>query len=158
MLRPARPEDAEAMCRVHRASVLTLAAEHYETEQLEEWVVSLEPDHIRMAIADRKEVGFVVERDGRVVGFALCDGDLVRALYVHPAAARQGLGTLLLEALENEAAARGVARLRLYASVNSRCFYEANGYRVLRAGDYPLSGVEMMTCLEMEKDVPNPGG
>lgn len=146
------------MCGVHQASVLALAAEHYEAEQLEEWVVSLEPEHIRTALAERKEIGFVVEKDGRIVGFSMLDSDLVRAVYVHPAAARLGLGSMLLEALENEAAARGVGRLRLYASTNSRCFYEANGYQFLGVGEYPLSGVDTMTCYEMEKELPAPAG
>ena len=142
------------MCRVHGASVLALAAGYYEPEQLEEWVVSLEPEHIRTALEEMNEAGFVAERDGAVVGFAMLDGDLVRAVYVHPAAARLGVGRLLLEAIENEAAARGVTKLRLYASLNSRTFYEANGYRIVSVGEYPLLGIDSMTCCEMEKDIP----
>ena len=46
--------------------------------------------------------------DGSPVGFASLEGaDDIDMLYVHPAAAGQGVGTMLIDALEKLAAARG---------------------------------------------------
>ena len=49
--------------------------------------------------------------DGSPVGFASLEGnDEIDMLYVHPAAAGQGVGTMLVDALEKLAAARGAAQ------------------------------------------------
>ena len=50
--------------------------------------------------------------DGSPVGFAALKGrDQIDMLYVHPAVARQGVATMLVDALEKLAAARGAERL-----------------------------------------------
>ncbi len=50
-------------------------------------------------------------------------------LYVHPAAAGQGVGTMLYDAVEKLAAARGAAQLTVDASDTAREFFEHRGFR-----------------------------
>ncbi len=49
-------------------------------------------------------------------------------LYVHPAAAGQGAGAMLCDALEKLAAARGAKELTVEASDTARGFFEKRGY------------------------------
>ena len=49
-------------------------------------------------------------------------------LYVHPAAAGQGVGAMLVDALEKLAGARGAAQLMVDASDSARGFFEKRGY------------------------------
>ena len=49
-------------------------------------------------------------------------------LYVHPAAAGQGVGAMLIDALEKLAGARGAAKLIVDASDSARGFFEKRGY------------------------------
>ena len=49
-------------------------------------------------------------------------------LYVHPAAAGQGVGTMLFDALEKLAAARGSKELTVDASDTARGFFERRGF------------------------------
>ena len=49
-------------------------------------------------------------------------------LYVHPAAAGQGAGTMLCDALEKLAAARGAKELTVDASDTARGFFERRGF------------------------------
>ncbi|MEI9901943.1 MAG: GNAT family N-acetyltransferase [Hyphomicrobium sp.] len=49
-------------------------------------------------------------------------------LYVHPYAARQGVGTALVDALEILAASRGAAKITVEASDTAQPFFEARGY------------------------------
>ena len=63
-------------------------------------------------------------------------------LYVHPAAAGQGVGAMLADALEKLAGNRGAENLSVEASDNARGFFEKRGYvarqrnSVSRAGEW----------------------
>ena len=63
-------------------------------------------------------------------------------VYVHPAAAGQGAGTMLVDALEKLAAGRGTKELTVEASDTARDFFEKRGFTaksrntVFRAGEW----------------------
>ena len=64
----------------------------------------------------RKRLGdqltLIATMNGSPVGFAsLANNETIDMLYVHPAAAGQGAGTMLVDALEKLAAARGAKTL-----------------------------------------------
>ena len=66
---------------------------------------------------------------GSPVGFAsLAAGGKIDLLYVHPAAAGQGVGAMLADALEKLAGARGAEKLIVDASDTARGFFEKRGY------------------------------
>ena len=75
------------------------------------------------------ELTLIATLDGSPVGFASLAGkDKIDMLYVHPAAAGQGVGSLLVDALEKLAGCRGVAKLSVDASDTARGFFEKRGY------------------------------
>jgi GNAT superfamily N-acetyltransferase len=51
-----------------------------------------------------------------------------RAFFVHPAWARRGVGTLLLESCENTARAAGFRRFEMGATLTDVHLYERRGY------------------------------
>jgi len=61
----------------------------------------------------------------------------IRAMYTHPDHTRRGVGRLVLQLCEAAAAAAGVTRVQLMATVAGRPLYEAAGYVV----DEELTGV-----------------
>jgi putative acetyltransferase len=73
-------------------------------------------------------------------------------LYVHPAAAGQGAGNMLCDALERLAAARGTKELSVGASDSARRFFERRGFAprtrntVFRAGEW-LANTTMVKAL-----------
>jgi GNAT superfamily N-acetyltransferase len=56
------------------------------------------------------------------------DAAKIRAFFVHPAYARRGIGSALLERCESEARARGFRRLELMATLPGVRLYRARGY------------------------------
>jgi putative acetyltransferase len=67
--------------------------------------------------------------DGSPVGFASLDGnERLDMLYVHPAAAGLGVGTMLVDALEKLAAARGTKRMTADVSDSAQEFFKARGF------------------------------
>ncbi len=77
---------------------------------------------------------------GEVVGCVSLDlaGDgpgegRLRQMAVDPRLQRRGVGRALVDALEREARARGLARVTLHAREAARAFYEAAGYAAFGA-------------------------
>lgn len=81
----------------------------------------------------------VAELDGKIVGFANMDatGYLDR-LFVHKDHWRQGIGTALCDALEQQSPAQ---HFFTHASIAARPFFEKRGYRVINEQKVQRNGV-----------------
>ena len=75
----------------------------------------------------------------------------IRAFYVHPQFARQGVGTRILKACEDAATAAGFAKLELIATLPGEPLYSASGYTNLGPFEIPLPGGTSLPAFRMEK-------
>jgi len=155
-LRPYLPADAPLLAEIFRASVEELAAEDYSEAQQAAWL-SAADDEGAFARELAQRVTLVATLDGSPVGFAaLTAPDRIAMLYVHPALANQGVASMLIDAIEKLAGARGAARLVVDASEPARRLFEKRGYvaqqrnTVLRAGEW-------LTNTTMEKRLSTQG-
>lgn len=164
-VRRSRPADAQAVCALHETSIRAFGPEAYDDEQVTAWADGHEPDDY--PIDDPECAFFVAQRGDRVVGFGEVRFDQpdyfeavpddygeVRAVYVHPDAAREGVGTALLERLEHTARAAGTAGVGLWSSQNAVGFYGGHGFRRLgeRTMEFGDTGVTA-TVVEMAKSL-----
>lgn len=116
---------------------------------------------------------FVAEEDGRIVAAGgwsrrqtLSGGDQaegradelldpardaarIRAFFVHPAWARRGLGSAILERCEQEARAAGFTRLEMIATLTGVAFYRARGYREAERFELALGDGTSMPVVRM---------
>lgn len=133
-LRLATPEDAREVVRVHREAVLAVSEHYYSAAQLQHWAPKLSDERIAQAARDigkRDDVFFVATRDSVIVGFGSVFADgLVQCIYVHPDHGNQGVGTVLMDRLEQTARDLGASSLRLEASRNAEAFYHRRGFVV----------------------------
>jgi len=158
-MRPLLPEDVPLLAEIFRASIEELTAEDYSEAQQEAWAETaddLEAFGARLA----GELTLVATFAGSAVGFAsLADNRNIDMLYVHPAAAGQGAGAMLCDALEKLAAARGAKELAVEASDSARGFFEKRGFvaktrnSVLRAGEW-LANTTMTKSLAAKAGAP----
>ena len=81
------------------------------------------------------------------------DAAKIRAFFVHPDWARQGIGTLILGACEKAAFAAGFTRLEMGATLSGVPFYSAKGYVELENQSVPLSNGESLPIVRMAKEV-----
>ena len=72
---------------------------------------------------------------------SLQDGDLIDQLYVHPAVARTGVASALVDAIEKLAAARGTATLVADASDTAKPFFEKRGYQAVHRNTIEIDGL-----------------
>lgn len=73
----------------------------------------------------------------------------IRAFFVHPGAARQGLGRRLLAHCESAAKAAGFERAELMATLPGVPLYRALGYRALEAVAHPLPDGQCVDFVRM---------
>lgn len=81
------------------------------------------------------------------------DAAKIRAFFIHPEFARRGLGSLLLDRCEREAAAHGFRRLEMMATLPGVRLYAARGYRGDKPVDWPLGGGVAIRFLPMSKAI-----
>ena len=127
-LRPFLPDDAPVLVEVFRESVLGLTDEDYTEAQQQAWV-STADDEAGFAKRLGNQLTLVASLEGSVIGFAsMGPGGKIDMLYVHPAAAGQGVAAMLIDALERLAGGRGTEKIIVDASDTARGFFEKRGY------------------------------
>jgi putative acetyltransferase len=141
-MRPMLPEDVPLLAEIFRAAIEELTGDDYSEAQQEAWAETaddLETFGAKLA----GELTLVATHEGSAVGFAsLADNTRIDMVYVHPAAAGQGVGGMLVDALEKLAAGRGTKELTVEASDTASDFFEKRGFTaksrntVLRAGEW----------------------
>ena len=149
-LRPYLPADAALLVEIFRASVDELTSDDYSAEQRVAWT-AVADDEKAFAARLAGALTLVATIDGAPVGFASLKGiDKIDMLYVHPAAAGQGIGAQLCEALEKLAAARGATKLAADASDTALGFFTHRGFVAQRRNSVPVEG-EWLANTTVEK-------
>jgi putative acetyltransferase len=151
-LRPYLPADAALLADIFRASIEELAADEYSAAQQDTWTAFADDeDAFAERLADR--LTLVATIAGSPVGFAcLEDNRQIDMLYVHPSVTGQGVASMLCDALEKLARARGTKRLSVDASDAARGFFEHRGY-VARQRNSVSVGGEWLANTTMTKQL-----
>ena len=155
-LRPYLPDDAALLAEIFRASIEELTTEDYSEAQQEAWAAAADDEQ---AFADRlsKQLTLVGTLNGSPVGFISFEGrERIGKLYVHPAAAGQGVGTMLYDAAEKLAAGRGASKLTVEASDSASGFFQHRGF-VAQQRNTVLRGDEWLANTTMEKKLGGKG-
>jgi N-acetylglutamate synthase-like GNAT family acetyltransferase len=79
------------------------------------------------------------------------DAAKIRAFFVHPAWARRGIGSNILESCEAAAKAAGFARFEMGATLTGVPMYRARGYVELEHLEVPLGNGEALPIVRMAK-------
>jgi GNAT superfamily N-acetyltransferase len=81
----------------------------------------------------------------------LHDAAKIRAFFIHPDWARQGVGSLILQACEDAARAAGFTRYEMGATLTGAKLFGAKGYVAVRPISIPLVNGESLPVIHMEK-------
>ncbi|MDX1660971.1 MAG: GNAT family N-acetyltransferase [Gemmatimonadota bacterium] len=150
-MRPAREEDLSRLRVLFRRSIRALAVGHYDPPQIEAWAGASE-DEGWIASEELPDL-WVAQIGVSLVGFAEIspEGDEVRMVYVEPTVAERGIGTALLERVEEEARRRGVDCLSLRSSLNAVPFFEKFGYETRAERERRMDDGTILRIVDMQK-------
>lgn len=175
--RPAVPADIPGLHVLIAASVRGLQAEDYSASQIEAalgtWLgvdTQLIADGTYFAVESPAEESALVacggwsrrrtpygsdHRPGR--DDALLDPRLhaakIRAFFVHPAWARQGIGSRILQLCEQAALAEGFTRFEMGATLTGVPLYRRHGYVEGERIGLPLANGEVLPIVRMTKQI-----
>src|SRR5215212_3581457 len=141
-LRPFLIEDTPLLAEIFRASIEELTADDYTESQRAAWA-SAADDQETFAKRLADQLTLIATMNGSPVGFAsLVNTETIDLIYIHPALVGQCAGTILMDALEKLAAARGAKRLTADVSDTAQHFFKKRGFTtqqrntVLRGGEW----------------------
>lgn len=140
-LRPYLATDLSLLAEIRFAAIEELTGDDYDEAQRRAWASAADDDE---AFAQTLEKGLTLVAliGGGPVGFiALHEVGLIDQLYVHPAVARTGVASALVDAIEKLAAARGTATLVTNASDTAKPFFESHGYQAVHRNTVEIDGI-----------------
>src|SRR6185312_3120734 len=156
-LRPFLLADAPLLREIFRDSIEELTSEDYTEAQQEVWA-SVADNVADFGKRLSGRLTLVATMEGSPVGFVALEGkDKIDMLYVHPTATGQGVGAMLIDALEKLAGSRGTGRLTVDASDSARGFFEKRGYvaqqrNSISIGDEWLANTTLQKQLTVKRE------
>ena len=153
-LRPYLAADAPMLAAIFAAAIEELAGDDYSEAQQAAWMAAAETEEFGTRLA--ADLTLIATLDGSPVGFASLRGaDHIRMLYVHPAVGRQGIATMLVDALEKLAGGRGAAALTVDASDTAQNFFAKRGYVAMQRNSVTVND-EWLANTTMKKTLGAP--
>ncbi|WP_187436321.1 GNAT family N-acetyltransferase [Bradyrhizobium hipponense] len=148
-LRPFLPDDVPVLAAIFAASIEELTGDDYSEAQQEAWMATAQDEEFGARLAS--DLTLIATLEGSPVGFASLRGtDHIRMLYVHPAVSRQGIATMLVDALEKLAGGRGAKDLTVDASDTAQGFFAKRGYTAKQRNTVTVNG-EWLANTTMQK-------
>jgi putative acetyltransferase len=151
-LRPFIPDDAPLLAEIFRAAVSELTSDDYSEAQQEAWA-STGDDEVAFGKRLASQLTLIATLDGVPVGFASLKGaNQIDLLYVHPNATLRGVASLLIDAIEKLAGARGALVLTADVSDTAEPFFRKRGYVPTQRNSVPVND-EWLANTTMQKSL-----
>lgn len=142
--------DLESILELQESSLRFLTSKEYDARQIESLIKSQKP--IR---SYQNEISFVAYSDSKLVGFASLSvhTPTINAIFVHPDFTRLGIGTRLLEAIENTAIEKKHKTMYVMSSLSAIDFYQARGYTITIESGFWSEPTIWIPCVNMQKQL-----
>jgi putative acetyltransferase len=151
-LRPYLASDTPMLAQIFVAAIQELTGDDYNEAQQEAWAAAAE-DEDAFGKKLASELTLIATLQNSPIGFASLKGaDHIDMVYVHPSVAGQGVGTMLVDALEKLAGARGAKALSVDASDTAVDFFKKRGYVAKQRNSVPRHG-EWLANTTMQKQL-----
>ncbi len=154
MIRLYTPVDLEPMVRLFTQTVHIVSSSYYSPEEVEAWAPS-KPDMETWRRFFGERYTLVMDSDNGITGFGCLgiDGNTVDMLFTHSVHQSEGIGSVILEALEAEAIRRGSNEILLTTSATAWLFYQKRGYQYYYS-EKKVYGPVVFDCQILRKTLP----
>jgi len=139
--------DEPELHAVHHAAIHCIAARHYTSEQLNAWSPA---NHDVLAWARKMQDihPYVAEVGGSIAGYAdVQPSGYIDHFFVSPDFARQGIGSLLMQQIHEEAARQGIDELTSNVSLTAQPFFAHSGFEIAEQRFPVRAGVTIPNAL-----------
>jgi putative acetyltransferase len=144
-------EDAEDLANIYYNTIHRINSKHYTQEQVDAWAPETSLNAKRWAEKFERTQPFVAVADESIVGFAEFEPDgHIDCFYCHHDWIGKGVGSKLMQAIEELARTQGIKRIFSEVSITAKPFFERCGFHVLVQQTVVMRGIEL-TNYKMEK-------
>ena len=149
-LRPYLASDAPMLAQIFVAAIQELTGDDYSEAQQEAWATAAQDeDAFGQKLAG--ELTLIATLQNSPIGFASLKGaDHIDVLFVNPSVAGQGVASMLVDALEKLAGARGAKILTVDASDTAEPLFKKRGYVAMQRNTVTVNG-EWLANTTMQK-------
>jgi putative acetyltransferase len=152
-IRSYKPDDAEALADLYVRSVHHYGPRCYTAAQVAAWASTASASRIGERNLNGRFVAVAVDDSGMILGWGDLEADgHLDFLYAAPEAEGLSVGSALYRTLEDEARARGIARIFVEASELAKPLFVRNGFRLLRRNSLTIGEIAIYNY-SMEKDL-----
>jgi len=150
-VRLATSAEAEECWNIRNQAIRHGCKSSYDAAIIEAWTPAAMPEGYRRVIAENPF--FVVDGPGNkpvATGFLDLSAGSVEAVFTLPEHLGKGFGSLIIDAIKDEARRQGFEELILSSTPNAQSFYEKHGFTLVRESLYP-SGLTQtdLRCMDM---------
>ena len=125
-IRKFKENDALKSSNLIRKTLIEINSKHYPDSVINYLVSEFSPEFM-LKLSNERDF-FVAAINNRIVGTATLLNDYIGTVFVDPEVQGRGIGSKLMETLENLAIQRKVKALKLHSSISAINFYEKLGY------------------------------
>jgi len=151
IIRKTKPEDAEAISRLHRQTIKRVNSKDYSREQVEVWSKRSTPGWIKKIITNPDVYYYVAVEKNNIVGFGdFSREDGLRGLYIASDWINKGVGRKLVQKIEREARKLGIKELKLKSTLTAYEFYKKMGFTKTKRGRHTI-GKQKLDIYHMKK-------
>ncbi len=148
---PAQPDDTAAIFKVRFDAIHKISPQYYPPDMIHQWANEKRLEDFISNPDD--EIRIVVRMSDEIFGFGaiIVAKNELRACYVAPQCAGQGIGSKIVAELEHIAKQRNLKFLELDSPLNAERFYLKNGYQIIERREYVMRNGMTMASVKMKK-------
>lgn len=150
-VRLAQLSDIDELRALFYNTVQQINCRDYSPKQIEAWSAAADDEEFWRSRLQSDNV-YVVEEETQIVGFAGFKDGYIAVFFCHSHYQNRGVGTLLLNHIEQVACSLGIDRLHLEVSITAQPFFERRGFRIVLPQTVERQGVLFRNFL-MEKKI-----
>ena len=148
MIRKAQPEQAEEIREVVVSTMSEIYPKYYTQEVVDFFIEYHSPERIREDISAGKV--YIAVADGGIAGTGTINGNNIERVYVLPKYQGTGIGSSVMDFLENEIMKEHEAAV-VESSLPAGEFYRKRGYVQVKHMDYPVANGKILAYEIMRK-------
>jgi len=149
-VRPFRHSDTKKLIQLFRDAVHAIGIKHYSPEQVAVWAPE-DIDYEKWHKSLSKNITFVAEIDGKIVGFAdLTQKGYLDRLYIHKDYQGRFISLHLMKHIEQATRKLGLSKITTHSSITAKKPAERWGFKVVKEQTIVRNGIELTNYI-MEK-------
>ncbi len=146
--RKAKLSDALELSEIRRGVFGNIPGEKYNEKLIKVLTQDYSPENIKKKI--KKYPTFCLVNGNEIIGSISLQGSEIKGVFVKFNYTRKGIGTKLMNFIENYARKKGLKKVHLWSAEKAKVFYKKLGYKLIKKVSKPYKGVRNVNFV-MEK-------